>query len=117
MTAAMATTTSATKVACVAPALVSVTAVPGSSTGYWATPQPQDDRGDAERGDDPDSLRPADGEQGEDRQAADPGQHHQRQRPAGEPPYRAGFELCSSTRAASDSAPAATAAAWARRVK
>src|ERR1700722_9392816 len=41
MTAAMATTTSATKVAWVAPALVSVTPVPGSSTGYWATPQPQ----------------------------------------------------------------------------
>src|SRR5260370_35460285 len=33
-------TTMATKVACGAPALLSVTAVPGSSTGDWAQPQP-----------------------------------------------------------------------------
>ena len=85
MTAAMATTTSATNVACVAPALVSVTAVPGSSTGYWATPQPQMTAATPSAAMTRMPFGPAGGEQGEDRQAADPGQHHQRQRPAGEP--------------------------------
>src|SRR5215467_12077242 len=39
--AAVNTTMSATRVACGAPALARVSGVPGSSTGYWATPQPQ----------------------------------------------------------------------------
>ena len=40
-TAATNRTTIATRVVSGAPALLRVTAVPGSSTGYWATPQPQ----------------------------------------------------------------------------
>jgi hypothetical protein len=45
--------TSATGVASGAPALLSVTAVPGSSTGYWAMPQSPDHSGHAKRGDNP----------------------------------------------------------------
>ena len=83
MTAAMATTTRATNVASVAPALVSVTSVRGSTTGYWATPQPQMTAATPSAAT-ARMLRTAGGEQGEVRQAADPGQHHQRQRPAGQ---------------------------------
>ena len=79
----MATTMSATKVAVRPPALARVTGVPGSSTGYWATPQPQTTAATPSaamtrvRACQP--GRAARGQQGHDGQAADPGYDHQRQ--------------------------------------
>jgi hypothetical protein len=107
----------AAKVACGAPALVRVTGVPGSSTGYWATPQPQMTAATPGRGDDPDPVEPADGEEGQDGQAARAGGDHEGSARPVSREYRAGFEVCSSAMAARDSAPAMMAAAWARRVK
>ncbi len=63
---------SATRVAGGAPALAKVTGVPGSSTGYWATPQPHTTAATPSA-----AMTRV--------RAADPGYDHQRQCPAGEP--------------------------------
>ena len=107
----------ATRVACGVPALVRVIEVPGSSSGYCATPHPQITAATPSAAE-PGCLRGRDAVS----RARTARPHSPAMITSGSArPVRrlnnAGFEMCSSARAASDSAPVMMAAAWARRVK
>jgi hypothetical protein len=107
----MATATSAAKVPWVAPALVRVTVVPGSSTGYWATPQPQMTAATPSAAITRVPLvRPAVSKARTASPQAPASTTSGSARPASRL-KNAGSGFCSSNRAASDSAPATMAAA------
>ena len=107
----------ATRVACGAPAPVSVIEVPGSSSGYCATPHPQITAATPSAA----GTRMPRGRDAVSRpRTARPHSPAMITSASARPVRRlnkAGFEICSSARVASDSAPVMMAAAWARRVK
>ena len=110
-------TTSATRVECGAPALPSVTRVPGSCTGYRATPHPHTTAATPSAA----MTRMPPGRPRLTRaRTARPRTAASITSGSGRPvrrSYRAGLEACSSAGGASDSVPATMAPAWARRVK
>ena len=96
-------TTTVTRIGCSADPVVSVRPVPGSSAGYWATPQPNTTASPQDRQCAQASRAPG-GQQGDDGESAGRGEDDERQRPVGES-NRAGFELRTSSSVASESAP------------
>ena len=110
-------TTSATMVSPGAPALDRVTSVPGSSTGYWATPQPHTTAATPSAAM---TRTPAVLPRVSSTRTASPHTPAATTSGSARPvrrSYSSGLAVCSSASVASESAPATSAAAWARRVK